>query len=61
MISFLRPGLGDLFEVLFKQHCVACHLNGGNTITTNKTLHQKDREANGVKTADDIIPLSGGS
>jgi len=42
-------------EVLFKQHCVACHLNGGNTITTNKTLHQKDREANGVKTADDII------
>ena len=42
-------------EVLFRQHCAACHPNGGNTITPNKTLYQKDREANGVKTADDII------
>jgi cytochrome c6 len=42
-------------EALFMQHCVACHPNGGNTVTPNKTLHQKVREANGVKTVDDII------
>jgi cytochrome c6 len=32
---------------LFQQHCAVCH--------PGKTLHKKDREANGVKTAEDII------
>ena len=42
-------------EALFRQHCAVCHPDGGNTATPNKPLHQKEREANGVKTADDII------
>lgn len=42
-------------EALFKQHCAACHLDGGNAINPQKTLHQKDREANGVKAASDIV------
>ncbi|HEX2769133.1 MAG TPA: c-type cytochrome [Geobacteraceae bacterium] len=41
----------------FEEHCVICHLNGGNTITPSKTLSKKDREANGVKSAKDIIKL----
>jgi len=42
-------------EALFKQHCYPCHPDGGNVINPNKTLHKKDREANGVNTAADII------
>jgi len=42
-------------EALFKQHCSPCHADGGNAINPQKTLHKKDREANGVKTAADII------
>lgn len=41
----------------FQEHCSACHPNGGNIINPKKTLHRKDREANGVKTADDIVRL----
>jgi cytochrome c6 len=40
---------------LFQQHCAVCHPGGGNIINKAKTLHKKDREANGVKTAEDII------
>ena len=40
---------------LFKQHCFTCHPDGGNVINPQKTLHKKDREANGVKTAADIV------
>ena len=40
---------------LFKQHCFPCHPDGGNVINPQKTLHKKDREANGVKTAADIV------
>jgi len=39
----------------FKEHCAACHAGGGNIINAKKTLHKKDREANGIKTAKDII------
>jgi len=42
-------------EALFRQHCTVCHPDGGNTINPQKTLHRKVREANGVKTAEDII------
>ena len=42
-------------EELFKQHCVVCHPDGGNTINPKKTLHKKVLEANGVETAEDII------
>ncbi len=42
-------------EALFKQHCSPCHADGGNIVNPQKTLHKKDREANGVKTAADIV------
>lgn len=44
-------------EASFKKYCVACHSGGGNIIRPAKTLHRKDREANGVKTAADIVRL----
>lgn len=42
-------------EALFKKNCAICHVDGGNIINPQKTLHKKDREANKVKTAADII------
>ncbi len=42
-------------EALFKQHCAVCHPDGGNVVNPAKTLHKKDRDANNVKTANDII------
>ena len=44
-------------EDLFKLHCAACHAEGGNIINAKKTLKKADREANGVKTAKDVIGL----
>ncbi len=40
---------------LFEQHCAACHPGGGNMINPAFTLHKKDRDAHGVKTAKDIV------
>lgn len=40
---------------LFREHCAVCHLDGGNIIKPALTLHKKDREAHGVKTAKDIV------
>ncbi len=40
---------------LFEQHCAACHPNGGNIINPAFTLHKKDRELHGVKTAKDLV------
>lgn len=42
-------------EALFKANCAVCHPDGGNIVNPAKTLHKKDREANNVKTASDII------
>ncbi|MEA5115577.1 MAG: c-type cytochrome [Geobacteraceae bacterium] len=42
-------------EALFNQYCASCHAEGGNTVNPTKTLHRKDREANGVRTVDDVI------
>jgi cytochrome c6 len=39
----------------FDEHCAVCHPEGGNIINRAKTLHKKDREANGVKKAGDIV------
>ena len=44
-------------EKLFMKHCSKCHPNGGNVVTVTKTLNPKDREANNVKTEEDIIKL----
>ena len=40
---------------LFQQHCAACHPNGGNIIKPAMTLHKKDMDAHGVKTAKDVV------
>lgn len=42
-------------EVLFKQNCSTCHPEGGNIFNKDKTLSEKDREMNNIKTADDIV------
>jgi len=33
---------------LFQQHCVGCHVNGGNIIRRNKTLRLAALERNGI-------------
>ncbi len=40
---------------LFAKNCAPCHANGGNIVNPAFTLHAKDRQAHGVKTAKDII------
>jgi len=42
-------------EALFQQNCSPCHPNGDNVINPEFTLHEKDRDRHGVKTAKDII------
>ena len=42
-------------EKLFQQNCASCHPSGGNIINPAFTLHKKDRDAHGVKTANDIV------
>ena len=44
-------------EDKFKEHCTACHVDGGNIIRPEKTLSRTDREKHGIKTADDIVRL----
>ncbi len=41
----------------FEEHCAVCHKDGGNTINPAKTLSKKDRMANKVKSAADIVKL----
>jgi len=40
---------------LFKQHCAACHPDGGNVIKPEKTLHKEALAAHSIKTPEDII------
>ena len=42
-------------EAGFKQHCSACHANGGNIINPQKTLHKKNLNASKILKAEDII------
>jgi cytochrome c6 len=44
-------------ETGVKQHCALCHVDGENIVNPLKTLRKKDRDANGVKNAEDIIKL----
>ncbi|HJV66408.1 MAG TPA: c-type cytochrome [Geomonas sp.] len=39
----------------FEEHCASCHPKGGNIVNPKKTLSKKDRMANGVKNAKDIV------
>jgi len=40
---------------LFQERCAVCHPNGGNIIKPALTLHKKDMDAHGVKSANDIV------
>ncbi len=42
-------------EALFKQHCAACHPDGGNIVNPNKTLKKKDMAANKLMTEDAVV------
>jgi cytochrome c6 len=44
-------------ETGFKEHCAACHADGGNIIKPDKTLSRADREKHGIKTAKDIVNI----
>lgn len=46
---------GGKGEELFKKHCTECHQDGGNNVNPQKTLKKADREAHGIKTAQDIV------
>jgi len=45
-----KPG-----EELFKEHCAACHADGGNIINPGKTLRKEHREAHNIITREDIV------
>ena len=60
--SFATAGLADTKKgekidgaKEFKEHCAVCHPDGKNIVNAQKTLSKKDREANGIKTAKDIV------
>jgi cytochrome c6 len=40
---------------LFEKNCSPCHPGGSNIVNPEFTLHKKDRERHGVKTAADIV------
>ena len=42
-------------EALFKQHCAACHPDGGNIVNPKRTLHKKDLDQHGIKNRDDVV------
>jgi cytochrome c6 len=50
-----QPAAKNVGEAKFKDHCAVCHPNGGNIINQKKALFKAGREANNIKTADDII------
>lgn len=41
----------------FEMFCSGCHPDGGNAVNPAKTLRKMNREANGVKTAEDIVKI----
>lgn len=53
--GFAAEAKGSKGEELFKKHCTACHANGGNTVNPKKPLTRMEREASGVKSAQDIL------
>ena len=40
---------------LFKEHCAACHPDGGNIVNPAYTLHEKDLKAHKITKPADII------
>jgi cytochrome c6 len=52
-----QPSAAGNGEALYKQHCSACHPDGGNPMNQKKTLHAADMAANNVKSSDDVVKL----
>lgn len=46
---------GPSGKALFEKNCASCHANGGNMDNPEYTLHKKDLQRHGVKTAADIV------
>jgi len=44
-------------EVLFKEHCVICHPDGGNVVNARKTLHRKELAARNINKPEDIVRI----
>jgi len=56
--GFAKPGTaGGTGEAEFTKNCAICHPGGGNVVNPQKTLHKKDRDANNVKTVEDIVKI----
>ena len=53
--AFAEKAATSAGEKLFMANCSVCHPDGSNIVNPKKTLHKKDRDANNVKTADDIM------
>jgi cytochrome c6 len=64
-VSFICAGTTAAFageggvngEAGFREHCVACHADGGNIIKADKTLFRKDREKHGIRSVHDIVTV----
>ena len=56
-VGIAKEGAKKSGEALFKERCSPCHPEGGNIINPRKTLNKKDREANNIKKADDIVKI----
>ncbi|MBJ6723939.1 c-type cytochrome [Geomesophilobacter sediminis] len=39
----------------FQEHCASCHPKGGNIVNAKKPLNKKALNANGIRTAKDIV------
>ena len=57
LVSLTETGYSEekTGEALFKGNCASCHPEGGNILNPKKTLSKKDREANNIINAADII------
>ena len=42
-------------KALFARHCAGCHYQGGNLVNPAKPLTRMHREANGLRTASDLV------
>ncbi len=45
-------------ESLFKNHCIGCHINGGNIIRRSKNLKIKTLKHNGIDSSEKIAKIA---
>jgi cytochrome c6 len=54
-VSSPAASAGMTRKELFERHCANCHPDGGNRLNPLQTLRRSDLEANGFRTARDIV------